>query len=60
VQSETDILLTDFPAFNNLIHLEVSSSYYCARFASDSGSVMGRFFRFLQLSPNLESIVFAQ
>ncbi|KAI3849475.1 hypothetical protein MKX03_033767 [Papaver bracteatum] len=60
VQSEADILLTDLPAFNNLIHLEVRSRYYCTGLASDSISVMRRFFRFLQLSPNLESIVFAQ
>ncbi|KAI3849476.1 hypothetical protein MKX03_033768, partial [Papaver bracteatum] len=61
VQSETDnSLLTDLPAFNNLIHLEVCSRYYCRNFGSDSVSVMRRFFRFLQLSPNLESIVFAQ
>lgn len=60
VQSETDILLSDFSAFNNLIHLEVSPGYNCTRFASDFGSIMRRIFRFLQLSPNLESIVFAE
>ncbi|KAI3870336.1 hypothetical protein MKX03_001471 [Papaver bracteatum] len=51
VPSEADILL--FPAFNNLMHLEVIEHF-------DSGyvSTVRRFFKFLQLSPNLESIVF--
>ncbi|KAI3897264.1 hypothetical protein MKX03_036614 [Papaver bracteatum] len=49
ILSQADILLTDLPAFNNLIHMEISSI-----------STLRRFFRFLQLSPNLESIVFAK
>ncbi|XP_026418281.1 F-box protein At4g09920-like [Papaver somniferum] len=49
ILSQADILLADLPAFNNLIHLEVSSA-----------AILRRFFRFLQLWPNLESIVFAK
>ncbi|XP_026423297.1 uncharacterized protein LOC113319241 isoform X2 [Papaver somniferum] len=36
-----------------------SSIFDCPSFGSESVSIMRRFFRFLQLSPNLESIVFA-
>ncbi|KAI3948581.1 hypothetical protein MKW92_022124, partial [Papaver armeniacum] len=56
VATEADILL--LPAFNNLIHLEVSSQFYLPGYGSDSISTMRRFFKFLQLLPNPESIVF--
>ncbi|RZC81513.1 hypothetical protein C5167_044087 [Papaver somniferum] len=59
VLSEADVFLTNLLAFNNLIHLEGSSIFDCPSFGSESVSIMRRFFRFLQLSPNLESIVFA-
>ncbi|KAI3983331.1 hypothetical protein MKX01_013398 [Papaver californicum] len=49
ILSQADILLNNLPAFNNLIHLEVGLI-----------SVARRFYRFLKLSPNLESIVFAK
>ncbi|KAI3968430.1 hypothetical protein MKW92_012694 [Papaver armeniacum] len=59
VLSQVDILLTDLPAFNNLIHLEVSSEFDWERVGSDPVSTLRILFRFLQLSPNLETIVFA-
>lgn len=43
------------PAFNHLIHLEVSGG-----FASDTVLAVRGFSKFLQLSPNLIKIVFAQ
>ncbi|KAI3915433.1 hypothetical protein MKW92_040936 [Papaver armeniacum] len=57
---EADILLTNFPAFNNLIHLEIGSQYGCTSFGTDTISTVRTFFKFLQLSPNLESIIFPQ
>ncbi|KAI3895120.1 hypothetical protein MKW92_014323, partial [Papaver armeniacum] len=55
VLSKAEVLLTDLPAFNNLIHLEISSKFDCTIFGS-----VTILFRFLQLSPNLESIVFTK
>ncbi|KAI3838675.1 hypothetical protein MKW92_041657, partial [Papaver armeniacum] len=49
-----DTLSTDLPAFNNLIHLEVSPTWIL--------TILGvrRTFSFLQLLPNLESVVFSR
>ncbi|KAI3845941.1 hypothetical protein MKX03_013626 [Papaver bracteatum] len=60
VPSEADTFLADFPAFNNLTHLEISSQFCYTGFGRESISTLRRFFRFLQLSPNLESIVFTE
>ncbi|KAI3965265.1 hypothetical protein MKW92_043693, partial [Papaver armeniacum] len=59
VLSQVDIHFSDLPAYNNLIHLEISSQLDCVGVGSDSLSTLRIFFRFLQLSPNLETIVFA-
>ncbi|KAI3874555.1 hypothetical protein MKW92_042846, partial [Papaver armeniacum] len=58
VLSKADIL-TDLPAFNNLIHLEVCSYFHTMSSNPDYVSTVITFLRFLELSPNLESIVFA-
>ncbi|XP_026405489.1 F-box/LRR-repeat protein At3g59210-like isoform X1 [Papaver somniferum] len=45
VLSQVDILLTDLPAFNNLIHLEVSSEFDWERVGSDPVSTLRILFR---------------
>ncbi|KAI3968428.1 hypothetical protein MKW92_012692, partial [Papaver armeniacum] len=57
ILSEADILLSGPLTFSNLIRLEISSRYCDSDY---SISAMRTFFRFLQLSPNLESIVFSR
>ncbi|RZC68337.1 hypothetical protein C5167_031592 [Papaver somniferum] len=52
-----DILLTNLPPFNNLTHLEVRSKLILWSLNVDT---VRRFFRFIQILPNLKSIVFGQ
>ncbi|KAI3884000.1 hypothetical protein MKW92_002314, partial [Papaver armeniacum] len=60
VLSQVDIHFTSLAAFKNLIRLEVRSPFDCPTFGSESVSVLRILFRFLQLSPNIETIVFAE
>ncbi|KAI3832419.1 hypothetical protein MKX03_020653 [Papaver bracteatum] len=61
VLSQVDILFSDLPVFNNLIHVEVSSQFdYGGVQIFPALSTSRILFRFLQLSPNLETIAFAK
>ncbi|KAI3901156.1 hypothetical protein MKW92_043577 [Papaver armeniacum] len=63
--SYQDHFQTILSTFHNLIHLEVmSASFYLGYGCLDEGMlpcwIVGRLFNFLHISPNLESLIFAE